>query len=77
MLRSSPVALSLVRPYLLGGLTVANVNNSGGTKVGYNVGAGLSIPLAVVSVFGDVRYTHVGTAGPGFTTVPLRVGVRF
>ncbi len=77
VLRTSPVALTLVRPYLLGGLTVANVNQGGGTKVGVNVGAGLSVPLAVVTAFGDVRYTHVATAGTGLSVVPVRVGLRF
>lgn len=77
VLRTSPVALTLVRPYLLGGLSVVSLNQGAGTKVGYNVGAGLSVPLAVVTVFGDVRYTHAGTTGAGFTTLPVRVGVRF
>jgi hypothetical protein len=77
VLRTSPVALTLVRPYVLGGLSVVSLNQGGGTKVGYNVGAGLSVPLAVVTVFGDVRYTHAGTTGTGFTTLPVRVGVRF
>ena len=77
VLRLSPVALTLVRPYLLGGVGIYNVSQGGGTKAGVNIGGGVAVPLVVVTAFADVRYTSVFTS-PGRTNfVPLYVGLRF
>ncbi|GJG86137.1 hypothetical protein tb265_13180 [Gemmatimonadetes bacterium T265] len=77
VLRASPVALSLVRPYLIGGVGIYGGNQGLGTKAGVNIGGGLAVPLVAVTAFADVRYTRVFTDGVSANFVPLRVGVRF
>lgn len=77
VLRLSPVALSLVRPYLIGGVGIYGVNQGQGAKAGVNIGGGVSVPLVAVTAFADVRYTRVFTDAPRLNYVPLRVGVRF
>ena len=77
VLRLSPIALSLVRPYLIGGVGIYGLNQNLGTKAGVNVGGGLSLPLVAVTAFADLRYTRVFTEGASVNFVPLRVGVRF
>ena len=77
VLRLTPVALSLVRPYLIGGVGIYGQNRGVGTSAGVNVGGGLSVPLVAVTVFGDARYTHVFNDGVKTNFVPVRVGLRF
>ena len=77
VLRLSPIALTLVRPYLIGGVGIYGLNQGLGTKAGVNIGGGLSLPLVVVTTFADLRYTRVFTNGDRVNFVPLRVGVRF
>ena len=77
VLRLSPVALTLVRPYVLGGVGIYNVNQGGGTKAGINIGGGVSVPLVAITAFADVRYTTVYTSPSRTSFVPLHVGVRF
>lgn len=77
VLRLSPVGLSLVRPYLIGGVGIYGLNQGYGTNAGVNIGGGVSVPLLAVTAFADVRYTRVFTDAPRVNYVPLRVGVRF
>ncbi len=77
VLRLSPVALTLVRPYLIGGVGIYGQNRGVGTSAGVNVGGGLSVPLVAITAFADARYTRVFTSGIRTNFVPVRVGVRF
>lgn len=77
VLRASPVALSLVRPYLIGGVGIYGQNRALGTSGGFNVGGGVSVPLVAITAFADVRYTHVFNTGVKTNFVPVRVGIRF
>jgi opacity protein-like surface antigen len=70
------------RPYLLGGLGAYNLDLSGDdtdseTKLGFDLGAGLEIPLSGITVFGDVRYESIRTEIDPTNLIPVRVGIRF
>lgn len=77
VLRLSPVALTLVRPYLIGGVGIYNQNRGLGTNAGVNIGGGLSVPLVAVTAFADARYTRVFNSGIRTNMIPVRIGVRF
>jgi len=77
VLRLSPVALSLVRPYLIGGVGIYGQNRGAGTSAGVNIGGGLSVPLVAITAFADARYTRVFNSGIQTNFVPVRVGLRF
>jgi opacity protein-like surface antigen len=70
------------RPYLLGGLGVFNSGSSAEdsgseTDLGFNVGAGLEVPLSGITVFGDVRYKSILASPDNVNFIPIRVGIRF
>ncbi len=70
------------RPYLLGGVGLFNLsaaaeNADSETKFGFNLGAGLEIPLSGITAFGDIRYQSIQTEGSAFNIIPIRVGIRF
>lgn len=70
------------RPYLLGGVGLFNVGATvdGGdseNKFGFNVGAGLELPLSGITAFGDIRYQSIQTEGDALNLIPIRVGIRF
>lgn len=77
VLRLSPVALTLVRPYLIGGVGIYGQNRGVGTSAGVNIGGGLSVPLVAITAFADARYTRVFNSGIRTNFVPVRLGVRF
>lgn len=78
--------VSIVRPYLIGGVGLYNGKNTDGgesrTKVGLNGGVGLEIPLSGITGFGEVRYTSVRSRNnadgtPNINYLPIRFGIRF
>ncbi|HEY0780136.1 MAG TPA: hypothetical protein VGD56_19375, partial [Gemmatirosa sp.] len=77
VLRLSPVALTLVRPYLIGGVGIYGGNQNLGTKAGVNIGGGIAVPLVAVTVFGEARYTRVFTDVVRANFIPVHVGLRF
>lgn len=77
VLRLSTVALSLVRPYVIGGIGIYGQNRGEGTHAGVNIGGGVSVPLVAVTAFADARYTSVFSSGIRTNFIPVRVGVRF
>jgi opacity protein-like surface antigen len=72
----------MARPYVLGGVGLFNVGITEGdgdpeNEFGFNVGAGLELPLSGITAFADIRYQSIQTEGDAFNLVPIRVGIRF
>ena len=67
--------------YLIGGGGMYNFSASGSststTKFGFNVGAGLNLPLTGFSTFLEARYHHVNADNGSFQFVPITFGIRF
>ena len=71
-----------VKPYVLGGIGMYNVDYGVGdseTKFGLNGGGGLEFPLAGFSTFAEARFHHVFTddEAPSVQLVPIVFGIRF
>ena len=78
-----------IRPYVIGGIggfkpgvsTSSGGNTysaSGGTKFGFDLGGGLTIPLSGFNAFVEARYNHFNNDGGGSTSfVPITFGVMF
>jgi hypothetical protein len=72
----------IVSPYLIGGVGYYRVSSSATGSVasnnfGFNVGAGIKIPLVVFSTFIEARYTRISETGGSTSFVPVTVGVMF
>ena len=72
----------IVSPYLIGGVGYYRVSSSATGSVasndfGFNVGAGVKVPLLVFSTFIEARYTRVSETGGSTSFVPVTVGVMF
>ncbi|MGZ8379858.1 MAG: outer membrane beta-barrel protein [Gemmatirosa sp.] len=72
----------MARPYVLGGVGLFNVGATvedadSENKFGFNVGAGLELPLSGITAFADVRYQSIQTEGNATNLIPIRVGIRF
>lgn len=72
----------MARPYVLGGVGLFNVGattegSDSSNEFGFNLGAGLELPLSGITVFGDVRYQSIQTEGSATNLIPIRVGLRF
>lgn len=68
--------------YLIGGLGLYNFSDnlagSGSTtKFGFNVGAGLNIPLTGFGTFVEARLHYIATDNKATMLVPLSFGVKF
>jgi opacity protein-like surface antigen len=81
---SLPVPTPVLRPYLIGGIGDYSVRFSpktGGSTsnsdFGYNIGAGVTIPLVVFDAFIEARYHHVNQSDRSVAFVPITVGVMF
>ena len=75
---------SILEPYLIGGVGDYNVRRSptasGSTSqsnIGFNVGAGVKLPLVVFSTFLEARYNRVNQNGGSMAFMPITVGVMF
>lgn len=84
-----PVASTTVRPYLIGGVGVYNLDLSDDetlgeegdveseTKFGLNGGAGIELPLSGLTTFIEVRFHSIFTEDAKTNLIPVRVGIRF
>jgi hypothetical protein len=75
------IPLVLATPYLIGGVgAYASRDEAHGdnreTNLGYNVGAGVRLPLPGLSVFAEARF-HAPFEGGELRFVPLSLGFRF
>lgn len=70
-----------VKPYVLGGVGIYNINGGGDgeTKFGLNGGGGIEFPLAGFSTFLEARLHHVFTDDDamGVQLVPIMFGIKF
>ncbi len=74
-------------PYLIGGVGIyhlsASETNSGFTlstsdnKFGWNIGAGVDMPIGDIAGRLEVRYNSVSEDGGNYTYVPITFGIRF
>jgi hypothetical protein len=67
---------SQVRPYLIGGMGLYHVTDSG-NSAGFNVGTGLTIPLTGMGAYAEARLHFALSQGPSFVTVPVTFGITF
>ena len=77
----------IVSPYLIGGLGIYHLMSSGSSsgvtssastnKFGWNIGAGIDLPLLVFAGRLEARYHSVSTDGGNYAYVPVTVGIRF
>ena len=75
----------ILRPYVIGGIGTYNVrlspttgSSSSNTHVGYNVGAGVALPLVLVNAFVEARYNRVTSSnGLAMAYIPITLGIMF
>jgi hypothetical protein len=76
---------STLRPYLIGGLGVYNLKETGDgvigdpesvTELGLNAGAGFNMAAGGASLFVEGRFHNVFTDGSSTQFIPLTVGIR-
>jgi hypothetical protein len=77
----SPMASPL---YFIGGLgfysvdiTGEDVDFEGESDLGFNLGAGLSLPLTGFSTFIEARWHNINTEGDNISYIPIVFGIRF
>lgn len=68
--------------YLIGGLGLYNMGSdisgaSSTTKFGFNIGAGINIPLSGFGTFIEARLHYITTEGSATMLVPINFGVKF
>ena len=68
--------------YLIGGVGMYNskLSVSGSdaeNDFGFNVGAGINIPLTGFGTYIEARYHHIPVDGGNFQFLPISVGIRF
>jgi hypothetical protein len=70
-----------ISPYAIGGAGWYNSGASGGgsstNDFGWNIGAGISMPLSGFDTFVEARYNQVQTSGTSTKFVPIVFGVMF
>ncbi|MHB1224906.1 MAG: outer membrane beta-barrel protein [Gemmatimonadaceae bacterium] len=69
-----------VRPYLIGGLGVYNLDAGAGdseTKFGLNGGGGIEFPLSGFTTYVEARYHSVFTENDNTNYIPLVFGIKF
>jgi hypothetical protein len=79
------VPLGILSPYLLGGVGLYHHRQPDtpfraqdmSTEIGYSVGAGLQIPIPLLSPFVEVRFHTVPEAEGMGRTLPISVGLMF
>lgn len=79
-----PVPIIGLSSYLIGGIGDYDVRFSprtGGTissrNFGFNIGAGVKVPLILFDAFIEARYNRVDQSNGGLAFVPITVGVMF
>ena len=77
-----PMAAVGIKPYAIGGIGFYHVSSSvtGSTAsndIGFNVGAGINIPLTGFATFVEARYNRVSESGGSASFVPITFGVMF
>jgi hypothetical protein len=77
----SPMASPL---YFIGGLgfystdiTGEEIDFESESDIGFNVGAGLSLPLTGFSTFIEARWHNINTEGDNISYIPIVFGIRF
>lgn len=68
--------------YLIGGVGMYNskasvAGSASSSDFGFNVGAGINIPLTGFGTYIEARYHHVPMDGGNFQMLPVSVGIRF
>ena len=68
--------------YLIGGAGMYNskASTSGSpssTDFGFNVGAGVNIPLTGFGTYAEARFHHISGDGGNFQFIPITFGIRF
>ena len=81
---SLPLPAPVLTPYAIGGIGIYDVRlspTSGSTTsksgFGYNIGAGVKLPLVAFNAFIEARYHHVNQGNGSVSFVPVTVGVMF
>jgi opacity protein-like surface antigen len=79
-----PMHLIVATPYIIGGVGYYHVKDDvdalgsfSQNKFGYNVGAGIDLPLGVMAARIEARYHHVSLDNGSYTYVPITFGIRF
>lgn len=72
----------MIRPYVIGGAGLYNSGSSvsgspSSNDFGFNVGAGVAMPLSGFNAFVEARYNYVNTDGGATKFVPIVFGVMF
>ena len=68
--------------YLIGGVGMYNskvsvAGSDASNDFGFNVGAGINIPLTGFGTYLEARYHHIPVDGGSFQFVPLSFGIKF
>ena len=68
--------------YLIGGLGMYNSKastsgSSSSTDFGFNIGAGVNIPLTGFGTFVEARFHHIAGDPGNFQFIPITVGIKF
>jgi opacity protein-like surface antigen len=83
-----PMAVTGLLPYVIGGIGIYRATGNfldadvgdriTATRFGWNIGAGIDMPMGRVAGQWDVRYHHVSLDnGISYTYVPITFGIRF
>ena len=74
----------IVRPYLIGGVGAYNTHFSSApsgqqssTNAGFNIGAGVALPLILANTFVEARYHRVNASQGTIAYIPVTVGIMF
>jgi outer membrane protein with beta-barrel domain len=75
---------AMVSPYLIGGaglynakVEVAPFGSDSENKFGWNIGAGINMPLSGFSTFIEARYNQVQTDAQSLKFIPITFGILF
>ena len=68
--------------YAIGGVGMYNSKAStagaeSSSDLGFNIGAGINIPLTGFGTYLEARYHHIATDGASFKFLPITFGIRF
>ena len=74
-----PTVVPGLKPYVVGGVGLYNVNRGGGseTKLAWGGGLGTSIDVGPIHGFAEARYISIQFTGGSLKFIPLTVGLSF